>query len=421
LSTLASSPTPLPSWKQEVNRRLAEHKNRKGISVVDQEMQDDGQGSASGRAAAAAARVAARYAKTPSFSEMQALEARNALRAAEATTRAALEAQAAAQAVLDHIQNSGSEIEPTDYSAHRVNAEIRDQQPQNSVAVTESDQATGEGLAIRWEPDLPVRTAQQDTRPSISYPWDGTTEAQNTFYDAVVYETVEAAQPIPANLIEFPREIIATRRMRPRISEVNPESSEPQQLSIFEVDPNTVSTDPMAAAAATTPPPLWIGTSWQEIELEEQPHPLPDYYAIQPDAPRLYQAPFGRRMMATMVDGALILSLVWGVAYLVASRFDHLPSMRISEVCGVIVTLGFAALYEWFFLTYTKVTPGMRYAQISLCTFDEQVPTAAQIKARMKAMLISVLPVGLGMVWSIFDEDQMSWHDRLSKTYLRLS
>jgi hypothetical protein len=36
-------------------------------------------------------------------------------------------------------------------------------------------------------------------------------------------------------------------------------------------------------------------------------------------------------------------------------------------------------------------------------------------------MLISVIPAGLGMVWSIFDEDQMSWHDRLSKTYLRLS
>jgi hypothetical protein len=63
----------------------------------------------------------------------------------------------------------------------------------------------------------------------------------------------------------------------------------------------------------------------------------------------------------------------------------------------------------------------MRYAQLSLCTFDEQIPTRNQVKARLRAMLISVLPVGLGMLWSIFDEDQMSWHDRLSKTYLRLS
>jgi uncharacterized RDD family membrane protein YckC len=403
-----------------VNRRLAEHKNRKGITVFDEEAQDDGLGTANSRAAAAAARVAARYAKVPSFSEMQAMEARNALRAAEAATRAALEAQAAAQAVLDHIQSNGNEIDHPEYVAHRVETEIRDRQPQSPVNVTQSGEGITEGLAIRWEPDMPVRTAQQENRPSISYAWDAPLDANNPYYDAAVYEAVEAAQPIPANLIEFPREIVATRRMRPRISEVNPESDEPQQLSIFEVDPNSVSTEPMACAAAA-PPPMWIGTSWQEIELDEQPQPLPDYYAIQPDAAKLYQAPFSRRMMATMVDAALILSLVWGVAYLVASRFDHLPGIRVTEVCGVILTLGFAALYEWFFLTFAKVTPGMRYAQLSLCTFDEQVPTPAQLKGRMKAMLISVLPAGLGVVWSIFDEDQMSWHDRLSKTYLRLS
>ena len=58
-----------------------------------------------------------------------------------------------------------------------------------------------------------------------------------------IYEEIEA-QPIPANLIEFPREIIATRRMRPRLGD-GPGEADPQQLSIFEVDPNTVSTDPM--------------------------------------------------------------------------------------------------------------------------------------------------------------------------------
>jgi uncharacterized RDD family membrane protein YckC len=404
-----------------VNRRLAEHKNRKGISVVEQDTVDDGQASANSKAAAAAARVAARYAKAPSFSEMQAVEARNVLRAAEAATRAALEAQAAAQAVLDHIQHNGNQVSEPEFAAHQVETEIRDRTLRHSMTARQNDAATPGGLEIRWEPDMPVRPAHQETHSTTSYAWDAPADALDTYYDEAVYEAVEAAQPIPANLIEFPREIVATRRMRPRIAEALPDSSEPQQLSIFEVDPNAVSIEPMASTAATVSEPTWIGSSWQEIKLDEQPQTLPDYYAIQPDAPKLYQAPFGRRMMATIVDAALILSLVWGVAYLVASRFDHLPGIRVSEVCGVIVTLGFAALYEWFFLTFAKVTPGMRYAQLSLCTFDEQAPTAAQMKGRMKAMLISVLPVGLGMVWSIFDEDQMSWHDRLSKTYLRLS
>lgn len=425
MSTLASSPTPLPSWKQEVNRRLAEHKTRKGIGVVDQDSSEGEQASSNSRAAAAAARVAARYAQTPSYSEMQAAEARGALRAAEAATRAALEAQAAAQAVLDHIENVGDQVAEREYEARSAelpsrSAEslIQDRRPKTSDSVKRTDAAATTGIEIRWEPDMPVRPAQHETRAARVETWE--TETRNDLDSEEMYEAVEAAQPIAANLIEFPREIVATRRMRPRITEAFVED-EPEQLSIFEVDPNSVSTDPMGAAATMVEQPTWIGSSWQQIELEEQPQALPEYYAIQPDAPKLYQAPFSRRMMATMVDAALILGLVWGTVYFAASHFDHLPSLRVSEVCGVIATLGFAALYEWFFLTFAKVTPGMRYAQLSLCTFDEEVPTAAQIKGRMKAMLISVLPVGLGVVWSIFDEDQMSWHDRLSKTYLRLS
>jgi uncharacterized RDD family membrane protein YckC len=433
LSTLASSPTPLPSWKQEVNRRLAEHKTRKGISVLDQDSAEGAQASTNTRAAAAAARVAARYAKTPSYSEMQAAEARGALRAAEAATRAALEAQAAAQAVLDHFENDGNEVAKVEYEVRSAETPSRpiestirsaekpsqDKLPKNPDAVKRTEAAATRGVEIRWEPDMPVRHPLHETRATYVETWE--TGTQNDLGSGEVYEAVEAAQPIAANLIEFPREIVATRRLRPRITEALIDEDEPQQLSIFEVEANSISTEPMGAATRTMEEPAWIGSSWQQIELDDQPQPLPDYYAIQPDAPKLYQAPFSRRMMATMVDAALILSLVWGSAYLLASHVDRLPSLRVSEVLGVIVTLGFAALYEWFFLTFAKVTPGMRYAQLSLCTFDEEVPTAAQIKGRMKAMLISVLPAGLGVVWSIFDEDQMSWHDRLSKTYLRLS
>jgi len=392
---------------------------------MDQDSAEDAQASINSRAAAAAARVAARYAKTPSYSEMQAAEARGALRAAEAATRAALEAQAEAQAILDRIEKDGHEDAEVGYDPRTVevpcnsaDSHVRERQPRIADSVKRSDAAAAAGIEIRWEPDMPMRHAQQESRATRVESWETETRSD---LDGETYEAVEAAQPIAANLIEFPREIVATRRMRPRITEAFAEESEPQQLSIFEVDPNTVSTEPMGAGTSTAAEPTWIGSSWQQIELEEQPQALPDYYAIQPDAPKLYQAPFSRRMMATMVDAALILGLVWGAAYLVASRLDHLPSMRVSEVCGVTATLGFAALYEWFFLTFAKVTPGMRYAQLSLCTFDEEVPTSAQVKARMKAMLISVLPVGLGVVWSIFDEDQMSWHDRLSQTYLRLS
>ena len=69
------------------------------------------------RAAAAAARVAARYAKAPSFSEMQAAEARAALRVAEVATRVALDAQAAAQAALHKLGTTVAEVEDREDAA----------------------------------------------------------------------------------------------------------------------------------------------------------------------------------------------------------------------------------------------------------------------------------------------------------------
>jgi len=33
--------------------------------------------------------------------------------------------------------------------------------------------------------------------------------------------------------------------------------------------------------------------------------------------------------------------------------------------------------------------------------------------------LLSLIPMGLGVVWAIFDENRFCWHDHLSGTYLR--
>jgi uncharacterized RDD family membrane protein YckC len=76
-------------------------------------------------------------------------------------------------------------------------------------------------------------------------------------------------------------------------------------------------------------------------------------------------------------------------------------------------------LYQALFFTLAEATPGMRYARISLCTFDDEIPSRAQLRSRLVALLLSLLPLGLGIVWAIFDEEHLSWHDRLSRTYQR--
>src|SRR6185437_627837 len=81
LSTLQAG---LPfEWKQEVNRRIAEHRNRKGAPVAVRTLSAEHR-STGQRAAVAAARVAERFSHAPRYTETLVDDARSVSRAEEA-------------------------------------------------------------------------------------------------------------------------------------------------------------------------------------------------------------------------------------------------------------------------------------------------------------------------------------------------
>ena len=415
-----SQPAPQPPWKQEVNKRLAAHKSRKGLSVVDQNAPGETQGAPSRRGAQAAARVAARYAKTPSYSEMQAAEARAALRAAEVATRAALEAQ----------ERFSGQFSREEVVATCAPVEEPTQVGWEPEAVSTAA-ATRQRLEIRWEADLPVRAAETPAAPARREP-ERSAQADEDWWASgarfgdpeasVAIEAVEPATPIHANLIQFPRELVATRRMRPRLTGAQHEQTGDLfgQLSIFEVDPSTISMEASAAAAeAAEQAPAWSGAEWSGIELDEQPEEQRGLQNEADAAPRLELAPFGYRLMATVVDSALIVGAVCGGAAVAAKPMHHFPALKAMELGAGVAVMLVGLLYHALFALLGWATPGMRYAHVSLCTFDDENPTREQVRGRLGALLLSLLPVGLGIAWAIFDDDHLSWHDRLSRTYLR--
>ncbi len=433
-----SQPTSASAWKQEVNRRVAAHKSRRGESTAKPKAPVAAPRGTSSRAAQAAARVAARYAQAPSYSQMQAAEARAALRAAEIATQVALEVQAAAKAALARLQaatagpllwepEASGAVAPERPSAQDWEPTVEHAQPAASFSLQASENVFPH---IRWEPDFPVRqpepAAARAPRHAEGFAavaedgWDWPASAEEPWGGESI-ESVEPVLPIHANLIEFPRELVATRKVRPRLVE-GPFAAEgaERQLSIFEVDPGAVSTQPEAAdAAPATAEFPWPSPEWSGIELEAQPLPEPAPQQAPAAPPALQLAPIGHRLMATVVDGALITGAFLAAAVVAVANIQQLPAARIVETGAASALLLVALLYQTLFFTLAEATPGMKYARLSLCTFDDQSPTRAQRRWRLGALLLSVLPVGLGVAWVLFDDDHLSWHDRLSRTYLR--
>ena len=425
-----------------MNRRLEAHKSRKSGSTAEPEVPSAAQRGASSRAAQAAARVAARYAKAPSYSEMLAEEARTAVRAAEAASRAALEAQAAAESILASLETASVAKHAWEPKAFHGGARERalepaweaPVEPTHPAAPLSSQTFVRQAFGIRWNADLPVRPEE----PAAARAWRGpgalkipvegwwepdvwAQDGPDALGGAEGIESVEPAQPIHAKLIEFPRELVATRKVRPRLAE-GPygAAGEPNgQLSIFEVDPGSISTQPEAADAMNeAAAPAWQGAEWSGIELGDQPMGHPPGETVTESA-ALQLAPFGWRLMAAVVDGALILGAFLAAAMVAASNVKALLSIKEIELGSAAALLVLGGLYQALFFTLAEATPGMKFAHISLCTFDDEKPTRAQLRGRLGALLLSVLPVGLGVAWAIFDEDHLSWHDRLSRTYKR--
>jgi uncharacterized RDD family membrane protein YckC len=397
--------------------------------------------SVSARAAQAAARVAARYAQVPSYSQMQSAEARAALHAAEVATQAALEAQTAAQAALEDLRiatAAGPRLcepeAPQAVAPVPPSARERESAPVQFAAPS-SLEAWENECSVRWAPDLrlrpldPVETrAPQTLESEVSSTvaeWERSAQAEESWSTEEI-EPVEPVQPIYANLIEFPRELVATRKMRPQLvdgpfAEVEAE----KQLSIFEVDPASISTEPETAGAA--PASAWPEPEWSRIELEAQPLSESESEEA-PAAPLVPQlASIGRRLTATLVDHALIASVFLGAVMVAMPRLGslsgslpgHLPVAKVVECGAVLAFLLLGLLYQAFCLALAGGTPGMRCARVSFCTFDGQIPTRAQLCSRLGSLVLSLLPVGLGIVWVLFDDEHLSWHDRISQTYPR--
>ncbi len=128
-------------------------------------------------------------------------------------------------------------------------------------------------------------------------------------------------------------------------------------------------------------------------------------------------APPVQRLVAAAVDGSLILVAV-GVFLAIfffsggQVAFDRQALSFVLLVAAVI-----SLFYRALWCLANGDTPGMRFAGLRLVDFDGRRPDREQRAIRQVASLLSFVSAGLGLVWALVDEENLTWHDHISKTF----
>jgi uncharacterized RDD family membrane protein YckC len=428
--------------KEQVAQRLAAHRARRTHPQDSSPTPVTPPASANSRASRIAAAVAERYANSQSYRAFLAEQAENAIRAAEAAAEAAARtAQAAADAQyhllaeLDQWTLTAPEPAPASSAAP---SPITESFPPSSTHA----QDAASGLTIRlYDADQVTRSYPSpdsiNRRSQTQVPLDedevlalDVLDDEIVFRQSPVFE--DPPTEIPANLIQFPRQLIAPRKARPRLAE-GPlreeadhsahQSAEPAQLRIFEVEAAQISSVPAVESAAP---------EWSSILLAA--HPVSPVVES-PEAPfqpilSPQTAPVTLRLMAAIVDGCIIAAalLVFTAAFAltvgklsgpVTAATGTRITLQTAAITAAVTFAVFTLLYQLLFFTFAEATPGMRYARIGLCTFSDDNPTRAAMRRRIFAQILSACPLGIGFLWAFLDEDGLGWHDRISRMYQR--
>ncbi len=418
--------------KLEAAERVAEHRRRRAqlgvAAAVEQEGKRLGRGEKQKSVAAA---VAERYAQTPSYRAFLAQEAEHALERAAA---AAEIAQRNAEAVAAVQQELLAELDKWDAPQEFTTATAAVVSPAKDGPIKDAPvkQLSTAGLTVKLYEDLgrgvpAMRPAPPVKRNSpradvVNATEQRALEDEIAFRQAPVFEdyrATEPAVPIPANLLEFPRQLVASVKARPSLA-LGPlrEESGPRspQLRIFEVEPEQI---------ATVPEPLSLTPEWSSIFLDAQevtaPVDDPGMTAteILPSLLPPQTAPMHLRAMAATVDGLLVVAgFVASVAAFARFAGPIAVGLPLAGAAAAVL-VGLYLLYQFLFFTLTDQTPGMRYARIGLCTFSDENPTRRAMRKRVLAQVVAVAPMGLGVAWALLDEDRLGWHDRMSRMYQR--
>jgi len=136
-------------------------------------------------------------------------------------------------------------------------------------------------------------------------------------------------------------------------------------------------------------------------------------------------APPMRRATAGAMDVSMVLlgfGLFVGAARFGAPAIGIGSGLSFGSGKALWITLGIAlfllsVFYGLLWVMARRETAGMNWTQLHLVTFDGQPLEGRNRAIRFVAAWLSYCSGGLGLLWALADEENLAFHDHISKTY----
>jgi uncharacterized RDD family membrane protein YckC len=123
------------------------------------------------------------------------------------------------------------------------------------------------------------------------------------------------------------------------------------------------------------------------------------------------------RAIAAALDGSLIVIglAVFGAIFYMAGGTVAINSKTLPLLVGVVAVVTF--FYKLLWCLANGDSAGMKWTRLALVNFDGQRPTRTQRMHRLASGALSFCAAGLGFLWALVDEETLTWHDHISRTF----
>jgi uncharacterized RDD family membrane protein YckC len=252
------------------------------------------------------------------------------------------------------------------------------------------------------------------------------------------------AQAAPRRTSPLPKMAVAPARVAPQPQAAPPRPGLPRQRPLFPspiirfeelvagregASRSAAAEVPAPARPATEARPAGKATrrrraSTNQPWLPFKDPPAPVEQAITPPRPepsRYLERPVAglvHRMLATFLDLAIIT-----IAFAIVLTPFHLYGGHLvltDTLTRLVLSSAAVALllfYRLLGVFWEQDSPGMVWTGLRLVNFDGLRPTRKQRAYRLAGSLLSLAAAGFGFIWAVADQEKLTWHDHISKTF----